>query len=218
MAFAGRDPETLAEAARRCAVTRVYTDWREMLRDPTIELIHIVTPPDKHAEMAIASLQAGKHVFVEKPLATRNADAQAILNAAQEAGKLAGINFVMRYNPLYQSVQTIARAGWLGRLTHVGFENYASDEGLGDDHWFWDPVASGGIFVEHGVHFFDIVGAIVDAPARSVLGRTWTRGRRHGQRRPGAGAGDVWERRGRLVLPCLQPARRTGEADGALCV
>ena len=82
----------------------------------------------------------------------------------------------MRYDPLYQTVLAIARNGWLGPLTHVGFENYASDEGLDDDHWFWDPVASGGIFVEHGVHFFDIIGAIAGAPARNVLGRTWVRG------------------------------------------
>ena len=81
----------------------------------------------------------------------------------------------MRYDPLYQAVQTIARSGWLGELTHVGFENYASDEGLDDGHWFWDPTASGGIFVEHGVHFFDIVGAVIGAPAQSVLGQTWTR-------------------------------------------
>ncbi len=175
VAFAGRDRTTLAATAAQYGVPRTYTDWREMLQDPTVELVHIVTPPDKHAEMAIAALQAGKHVFVEKPLATGNADAEAILQTAKETGKLAGINYVMRYDPLYQTVQTIASEGWLGPLTHIGFENYASDEGLGDDHWFWDPVASGGIFVEHGVHFFDMVGAIVGAPAQDVLGRTWTR-------------------------------------------
>ena len=173
--FAGRDPAMLAEAAHRCGVPSTYTDWREMLRNPAIEVVHIVTPPDQHAEMAIAALEAGKHVFVEKPLATTNADASAILAAAKAAGKIAGVNFVMRYNPLYQVVQAIAASGWLGRLTHIGFENYASDEGLGDDHWFWDPVASGGIFVEHGVHFFDIIGAIAAAPAVDVQGRAWTR-------------------------------------------
>ena len=175
IAFAGRDPAMLAEAAHRCGVPSTYTDWREMLRDPAIEVVHIVTPPDQHAEMAIAALEAGKHVFVEKPLATTNADASAILSAAKAAGKIAGVNFVMRYNPLYQAAQTLAASGWLGRLTHIGFENYASDEGLGDDHWFWDPVASGGIFVEHGVHFFDIIGAIAAAPAVDVQGRTWIR-------------------------------------------
>ena len=175
VAFAGRDPALLAEAARRCGVPDTYTDWREMLRDPAIEVVHIVTPPDQHAEMAVAALEAGKHVFVEKPLATTNADASAILAAAKKSGKLAGVNFVMRYNPIYQAVQTIAASGWLGRLTHIGFENYASDEGLGDDHWFWDPIASGGIFVEHGVHFFDIIGAIAASPAVDIVGKTWTR-------------------------------------------
>ncbi len=176
VAFAGRDAANLSTLASQYDVPRTYTDWREMLRDSEIEAVHIVTPPDRHAEMAVEALQAGKHVFVEKPLATTEADAQAILEAAHQSGRLAGINYVMRYDPLYQAVLSIARVGWLGPLTHVGFENYASDEGLGDDHWFWDPVASGGIFVEHGVHFFDIVGAIVGSPARDVSGRTWTRG------------------------------------------
>ena len=176
VAFAGRDAANLKLLADQYGVPRVYTDWREMLRDPQVEAVHIVTPPDQHAAMAVAALEAGKHVFVEKPLATTDADADAILQAAAKAGKRAGINFVMRYDPLYQAVQAIARLGWLGPLTHVGFENYASDEGLGDDHWFWDPVASGGIFVEHGVHFFDIVGAVAGAPARAVRGQTWTRG------------------------------------------
>lgn len=175
VAFAGRDRAALTAAAAAYGVPRTYPDWREMLTDPGVEAVHIVTPPDKHAEMAIAALKAGKHVFVEKPLATTDADAQAILAAAGAAEKVAGVNFVMRYDPLYQSVLALARSGWLGKLTHVGFENYASDEGLGDDHWFWDPAASGGIFVEHGVHFFDIVGAIAGAPARDVLGRTWMR-------------------------------------------
>ena len=176
VAFAGRDPKALAETARQYGVPHTYTDWREMLRDPAVEAVHVVTPPDKHAEMAVAALQAGKHVFVEKPLATSAADAEAILKAGADAGKVVGINFVMRYDPLYQTVLAMARNGWLGPLTHVGFENYASDEGLGDDHWFWDPVASGGIFVEHGVHFFDIIGAIAGASAQSVLGHTWKRG------------------------------------------
>ena len=133
VAFAGRDQNALTAAANRYDVPHTYTDWREMLRNPAVEAVHIVTPPDRHAAMAIAALNAGKHVFVEKPLATSNADAEAILAAASKAKKLAGINFVMRYDPLYQTVLRIRENGWLGALTHVGFENYASDEGLGDD-------------------------------------------------------------------------------------
>ncbi len=175
VAYAGRDAGAMAETARRHGVPQTYTDWRALIADPAVELVHIVTPPDKHAEMAVAALRAGKHVLVEKPLAVTDEEADAILAAARDSGKIAGINYVMRYDPLYQAVAQIARSGWLGALTHVGFENYASDEGLGDDHWFWDGAQSGGIFVEHGVHFFDVIGGIVDAPARRVVGQTWRR-------------------------------------------
>lgn len=176
VAYAGRDAAAMAATARRYGVEKTYTDWRELVADPAVELVQIVTPPNLHAEMAVAALQAGKHVFVEKPLATTDEDAQAILDAGRAAGRVIGINYVMRYDPLYQIVQRVAREGHLGRLTHVEFQNYASDEGLGNDHWFWDKAQSGGIFVEHGVHFFDVVGAIVGAPARRVLGQTWVRG------------------------------------------
>ena len=131
VAFAGRDAAVLKTLAAQHGVPRTYTDWREILRDPAVEAVHIVTPPDKHAEMAVAALGAGKHVFVEKPLATTDADARAILEAARAAGRRAGINFVMRYDPLYRAVQAIARAGWLGPLTHVGFENYCVRRGPG---------------------------------------------------------------------------------------
>ena len=87
VAFAGRDPEALAATAAQYGVPHTYTDWREMLGSPDVEAVHIVTPPDRHAEMAIASLQAGKHVFVEKPLATSAADAEAILSAGEGRGQ-----------------------------------------------------------------------------------------------------------------------------------
>ncbi len=175
VAYAGRDKAAMDAVARKYGVLRTYTDWRELIIDPAVEIVHIVTPPDLHTEMALSALGAGKHVFAEKPLATTDEDARRILDVSNKTGKLVGINYVMRYDPLYQLVAQIAQSHVLGALTHVGFENYASDEGLGDDHWFWDKTQSGGIFVEHGVHFFDIIGAIVGAGADSVLGRTWTR-------------------------------------------
>ena len=176
VAYAGRDAQAMEETAHAHGVARTYTDWRALVADPDVDLVHIVTPPDLHAQMAVAALQSGKHVLVEKPLATTDEDAQAILAAAQTSGKIAGVNYVMRYNPLYQIVLRIAREGYLGDLTHAEFQNYASDEGLDDGHWFWDKAQSGGIFIEHGVHFFDIIGAIAGTRARRVLGQTWTRG------------------------------------------
>lgn len=175
VAYAGRDKTAMTETAQKHGVPKTYTDWRELTADPDIEIVHICTPPNLHAVMAIDALRHGKHVFVEKPLATTMKDAQAILDAGRTAKKRVGINFVMRYNPLYQLTEAITQSGAMGKLTHITFANYASDEGLDDTHWFWNKAQSGGIFVEHGVHFFDVLGHIVNAPAQIVTGKTWTR-------------------------------------------
>ena len=62
----------------------------------------------------------------------------------------------MRYDPLNQAVARILESGLLGAPLHAFFENYAGDTPLGPGHWFWNPEISGGIFIEHGVHFFDL--------------------------------------------------------------
>src|ERR1035438_1204334 len=68
-------------------------------------------------------------------------------------------NLMQRYNPLYGQISQLIKSQLLGNVLHGYFENYACDEGLGSEHWFWDPKKSGGIFIEHGVHFLDIVWA-----------------------------------------------------------
>jgi predicted dehydrogenase len=64
---------------------------------------------------------------------------------------------MQRYNPLFGTVSRLVQARVLGEVLHGSFENYASDENLPTEHWFWDRSKSGGIFVEHGVHFFDLI-------------------------------------------------------------
>src|SRR5438045_9710008 len=63
---------------------------------------------------------------------------------------------MQRYNPLFALVKKIHQEKLLGNFLHGYFENYASDQNLHPDHWFWDKSKSGGIFIEHGVHFFDL--------------------------------------------------------------
>ena len=65
-------------------------------------------------------------------------------------------NLMQRYNPLFEIIQRLVESKVLGEFLHGFFENYASDEPLGPEHWFWDRSKSGGIFIEHGVHFFDM--------------------------------------------------------------
>ena len=124
-----------------------------------IDLVYIATPPALHHRQAAAALLAGKHVLVEKPLATTLADAEELETLATNRGLICVANLVERYNPLARAVHRLIDSRILGGLIHGMFINEAADEGLGRDHWFWNRDVSGGIFVEHGVHFFDLVAS-----------------------------------------------------------
>lgn len=180
VALCGRNVDALEASARKLGVRKTYSDCLDMIADPEIELVHISTQPADHPSMAVAAIDLGKHVMIEKPLAVDLAGGEAVMAAlARNPGVVGGIDYVMRYSPLYERVQAIVSGSLLGALTHVSFQNFASDEGLDNDHWFWDGDKSGGIFVEHGVHFFDIIGSIVGSPAMEVQGRTWLRSGDH---------------------------------------
>jgi predicted dehydrogenase len=121
-----------------------------------IDLVYIATPPFLHFEQGMKALQSGKHVISEKPLALSVEEAAEMVAVAREKDLVLVANLMQRYNPLYRKVADLINSEVLGKVLHGYFENYASDEGLGADHWFWDRSKSGGVFLEHGVHFFDM--------------------------------------------------------------
>ena len=128
----------------------------ELLARPDVNLVYISTPPFLHHAQAMQALRAGKHVICEKPLAVTLAQADEMIQLAAEKRLLVIANLMQRYNPLYDIVRKLVETKVLGEFLHGFFENYASDEGLSKEHWFWDRTKSGGIFIEHGVHFFDM--------------------------------------------------------------
>lgn len=134
----------------------IYSSFDEMLSDDNVNLIYISTPPNLHYEQSKTSLQAGKHVICEKPAAIIPTHAEELYDLAEKKGLLYVVNLMQRYNPLYQKVTKLIESKLLGEFLHGYFENYASDEALRPGHWMWDPEISGGIFIEHAVHFFDM--------------------------------------------------------------
>ncbi|MDZ4747906.1 MAG: Gfo/Idh/MocA family oxidoreductase [Saprospiraceae bacterium] len=134
----------------------VYPGYEEMLADTEIDLIYIATPPFLHYAQSKQALLAGKHVICEKPAALKTVEAEELRDCARARGLLYTVNLMQRYNPLYATVKTIIDEQWLGDFVHGFFDNYASDEKLIPEHWFWNRQQSGGIFIEHGVHFFDM--------------------------------------------------------------
>jgi len=134
----------------------VCNDLEDLLSNASVHLIYIATPPYLHFAQSRMALLAGKHVICEKPAALQTSEAEALVKLAKASQLLYVVNLMQRYNPLFNRVKTIIDDRQLGDFRHGFFENYASDECLGPSHWFWDAAKSGGIFIEHGVHFFDL--------------------------------------------------------------
>lgn len=134
----------------------VYDNINTLLQDERINLVYIATPPFLHYQQSKLALFAGKHVICEKPAALKLAEAEELAALAISKQLLYVVNLMQQYNPLYAVVTQIIQEKIIGNFLHGFFENYASDESLNARHWFWDETKSGGIFIEHGVHFFDM--------------------------------------------------------------
>jgi predicted dehydrogenase len=150
-----------------------FPDPLELLHRRDVEIVHIATPPRSHHGLVMEALRARKHVLCEKPLALRVAQADEMLEAARKAGVICPVNFVLRHNAVTEAVKAVLDSRALGGALAARLTNCAADSKLGPDHWFWEKDASGGIFVEHGVHFFDLYaywlgrGSILDAHAET---------------------------------------------------
>jgi predicted dehydrogenase len=130
-------------------------------------------------------------VLVEKPLSTSVDDARDLAAVATGRGLVCTANLVQRYGPLADTVREFLRAEPLGRLVHGLLVNEASDAGLHRHHWFWNRNESGGIFVEHAGHFFDLVAYWL-GPGEVVTAARGVRPDRHGDN----GNGEVEEQAG----------------------
>lgn len=114
-----RNPARLGEVAARFGVKRTFTDYEAMLADPELESVSIVTMWDQHTAPTLAALQAGKHVFLEKPMASTLADCDAIVRASESARGFFMVGHVCRFNPRYAAAQQEIAAGKIGRIVSM---------------------------------------------------------------------------------------------------
>jgi len=118
IAVCDTNEERAAEAAGKFNV-RAYNDYVEMLRDADIDVVHVTTPDFAHRDPVIRSLQSGRHVLVEKPMATTLEDAGAMVEAIKAAGKRLMVNFSNRWNPPHHNTKKAINNGELGELKHA---------------------------------------------------------------------------------------------------
>lgn len=168
-AVSDEDPARRPESDGR-KVPAFYQNYDDMLADRNVQIVCIATPPSLHKEMALKAIAAGKHTLVEKPFATSASEGGEIATAASAAGVVATVNFMLRYDPLVTLIRQIIDAGVFGRLRRIDLRNYAQQEGVPEGHWFWDRAQSGGILIEHGVHFFDLAAYLNRSAPSFVTG------------------------------------------------
>lgn len=162
---AAADPQIDALELIRSPGVRHETDWHTLVADPDVEVVHVATPPHLRGEIVAHMVSQGKSVFCEKPLALSLQEADGMISTARAAGVALGVDYMMRYHPAYALLVALADSHLLGDLRTISFQNFAQHVPPG--HWFWDVRRSGGILVEHGVHFFDAYSRIAGSP-RSV--------------------------------------------------
>ena len=97
-------------------------DWRELVADPDVEVVSITTPNAFHAEMAIAALEAGKHVWCEKPMAVALVDAERMAAAAKASGKVAVLGYNYIQSPLMRQIEALLQEGAIGTVNHIRLE------------------------------------------------------------------------------------------------
>lgn len=154
--------ETLAELPEAWQEALITTDYAHCLDDARLDAIHIVTPDDLHVEMIRQALARGLAVFVEKPLATTYADAQAVVEEARAAGVLLQVGFVLRYEPRHAYLKEQIEAGVLGRLASLRLKRHAPQS------WFHTYGHTIHPMLESTIHDIDLCVWYVDQPCRQV--------------------------------------------------
>jgi predicted dehydrogenase len=152
-----------------------YDSLDTALEQPDIQIVALNTPPYLHGVQGLNVLRAGKHLFCEKPLATTLADATSLIQEAEKQGRYLTVDYIMRHNPYVEAAANLARDGILGNLRHMDLINHAAGLDLPADHWFWDKSKSGGIWIEHGVHFFDMFAWIARTPGTVIASQGYQR-------------------------------------------
>jgi polar amino acid transport system substrate-binding protein len=140
------------------------TDYKQIIEDPDIDLIMICTRHDLHASMAIDALNAGKHVFVEKPMAMTKEDCVRLVRVVREAGLGFMVDFNRRYSPMYQ----LAKAATSGKGPKLISIRINSPD-MTNSYWMMDLLEGGGAILGEGCHFFDLMVWFTDSEPVSVF-------------------------------------------------
>ncbi len=160
------DPSRLEGEAARFGVERRHREPGALIADPAVDAVAVCAPATEHAELGRAALEAGKHVFVEKPLALDLDSCDALIAAAERSGRVAATGFNLRFHRLVRRARELLAAGAIGRVEAM--RTMVGGHEAGSPAWARRRELGGGSLIEVGVHHFDLWRHLLGAEVSEV--------------------------------------------------
>jgi predicted dehydrogenase len=192
VAVADIHPGRLSAFAAKHGITKTYPKAEDLIRDRGIEAVYIAVPNAFHAPYALAALEAGKHVILDKPFATSYAEAARVVEAARKSGKVFTVGMNQRFVEGAQKIRALAERRYFGEIYRMRafWRRRWGAPRLGT--WFGNrKLSGGGCFLDVGVHMLDLaLYTAGDFDAESVTGAVYTKFGNRGLGEGGWGASD----------------------------
>lgn len=193
VAFCDIVPERAQDAAKKYGTeeAEVYSDYRELLKDSSIDAVHVCTPNKSHADITVAALEAGKHVMCEKPMAKTSADALRMVETAKRTGKKLTIGYQNRFRNDSQYLQKLCSEGELGEIyyakAHAIRRRAVPTWGV----FLNEEEQGGGPLIDIGTHALDLtLWMMNNYKPKSVMGSVY---RKLGDKKDSANAWGSWD-------------------------
>ncbi len=169
VAVLARSEAARTRAAQALPHARLYSNYPALLADPEIDVVNVVLPNHEHADTAIAALEAGKHVLLEKPLGLSLQQCDQVAEAARRCSRLVAVNHELRVSRQWGQVRALVAQGDIGQVRHQHLSLFRKPFRTGSGGWRYDPQRVGSWVLEELVHFIDLIlwyGEASGLPAR----------------------------------------------------
>lgn len=174
-AFCEVDPARLDQARKDHPDCKAYSSVADLLKDPAVEGVTVITPHNTHFDIAMQVLRAGRHVVVEKPICITVAEVDGLIDEAKKNKKMLSAYHNRRWDADIMAIKSLVQKGTIGEVFHV--EVAVGGYGHPGPTWRSDKKVSGGCFYDWGVHLVDYTLQIIPDPIESVTGffhkRVW---------------------------------------------
>jgi predicted dehydrogenase len=166
VAVADAEPSLLASARKRADGATGFADYRDLLASAEVDAVVICLPTGMHAAAAIEALDAGKHVYLEKPVAINLDEGQRVLDAWRRSGKIGMTGFNFRFHPLHRRVKQMLQSGAIGRVGCVRSTFCASPRPM--PQWKQRRADGGGVLLDLASHHIDLARFFFDREVETV--------------------------------------------------